>query len=75
MAHARVEEQRSISQSILSPREREVAELIARGSTNREIARTLHIADGTARRHVSNILARLDFHSRAQIASWLSGGR
>jgi DNA-binding NarL/FixJ family response regulator len=57
---------------ILSPRERQVAELVARGLSNADIARVLHIADGTARRHVSNILARLDFHSRAQIAGWFA---
>jgi DNA-binding NarL/FixJ family response regulator len=68
-------EQQPIGYGVLSPREREVTELVARGYTNREIARALHIADGTARRHVSNILARLDLHSRAQIASWLSGYR
>jgi DNA-binding NarL/FixJ family response regulator len=58
---------------ILSPRERQVAELVARGLSNGEIARVLNIADGTARRHVSNILARLGFHSRAQIAGWFAG--
>jgi DNA-binding NarL/FixJ family response regulator len=74
MAQALGDEQR-IGQSVLSAREREVAELVARGLTNRQIASALHIADGTARRHVSNILERLNFHSRAQIASWLTACR
>jgi DNA-binding NarL/FixJ family response regulator len=60
--HARAE--------VLTPREREVAGLIARGLRNREIAQALEIAEGTCRRHVANILAKLDFHSRAQIAVW-----
>lgn len=40
----------------LSAREREVAVLLARGSTNRQIAEALVIAEGTAERHVANIL-------------------
>jgi DNA-binding NarL/FixJ family response regulator len=54
----------------LSDREREVAALIARGYTNREIARELVIAEATAVRHVANILNRLGLRSRAQIAVW-----
>ena len=56
----------------LTPRERQVAELVARGLTNRQIAKALGIASGTAGRHVSNILDKLAFHSRAEIASWQS---
>jgi DNA-binding CsgD family transcriptional regulator len=54
----------------LTPREREVARLIALGKSNREIAECLTVAGGTAQRHVANILAKLDLSSRAQIASW-----
>ncbi len=54
----------------LTPRERQVAALIATGSTNRQIAQTLHISSGTAGRHVANIFLKLDFHARAQLASW-----
>ena len=54
----------------LSERELEVAALIAQGASNRDIARRLIIADATAVRHVANILSKLDFHSRAQIAVW-----
>jgi DNA-binding CsgD family transcriptional regulator len=56
--------------SILSVREREVAALIAAGLSNRAIADALVIAPRTADTHVSNILAKLDLHSRAQIAAW-----
>jgi DNA-binding NarL/FixJ family response regulator len=55
----------------LSEREREVAVLIARGCTNREIARELVIAEATAVRHVANILSRLGLRSRAQVAVWV----
>jgi DNA-binding NarL/FixJ family response regulator len=54
----------------LTEREREVVGLIVRGCTNREIAEKLVIAEGTAVRHVANILNKLDLHSRAQVAVW-----
>lgn len=58
--------------SPLSPREHEVAALIAHGHTNRQIAATLHITEGTAANHVLHILTKLGFSSRAQIASWVA---
>jgi len=54
----------------LTPREYEIVRLIARGLSNREIADELVISPATAARHVANILARLGFSSRTQIASW-----
>ena len=54
----------------LTQREREVARLAARGLTNREIAKALVVAEGTARVHVEHVLAKLDLHSRAQLAAW-----
>src|SRR5579864_607270 len=54
----------------LTPREREVAVLIAQGLTNREIGAALVIAEKTADAHVQHILNKLAFHSRAQIAAW-----
>jgi DNA-binding NarL/FixJ family response regulator len=54
----------------LTEREREVVALIARGCSNREIAQLLTIAEGTAVRHVANILGKLGFRSRAQVAVW-----
>jgi LuxR family maltose regulon positive regulatory protein len=50
----------------LTLREREVLRLVVAGLTNREIAQQLTIAVGTAKRHVSNIYAKLDVHSRVQ---------
>lgn len=53
-----------------TPREREVAALIAAGHTNREIGRALGIAAKTAEVHVHNMMAKLGARSRAEIASW-----
>jgi DNA-binding NarL/FixJ family response regulator len=55
----------------LTPREREVATLIAEGLTNAELARRLYISPKTAAVHVSNILAKLGVASRAQVAARL----
>jgi non-specific serine/threonine protein kinase len=54
----------------LSARERQVATLIAQGKTNREIAVELVVGERTVESHVSNVLARLGFTSRSQIAAW-----
>jgi non-specific serine/threonine protein kinase len=56
--------------ALLTARELEVARLVAEGCTNREIARRLVIAAGTAALHVEHIREKLGFHSRAQIAAW-----
>ncbi|GAB1693314.1 ATP-binding protein [Krasilnikovia sp. M28-CT-15] len=56
----------------LTRREREVAALIAEGLTNREIAARLVVAQRTAEGHVENILSKLGFTSRAQVAGWLA---
>jgi DNA-binding CsgD family transcriptional regulator len=54
----------------LTARECEVAALIVQGKTSREIAETLVITERTAEVHVGNILGKLGFSSRAQIAAW-----
>ena len=52
----------------LSPRERETLRHIARGASNKEIARALHIAETTVKIHVQHILRKLDLTSRVQAA-------
>lgn len=54
----------------LTPREQQVIALVARGYSNRAIAEALHIAEKTAEVHVSNILGKLGFSSRAQAAAY-----
>jgi DNA-binding CsgD family transcriptional regulator len=56
--------------SDLTRREREVAALLARGYTNRQIAEALIITEGSAHLHVVRLLAKLSFHTRAQVAAW-----
>jgi NarL family two-component system response regulator LiaR len=52
----------------LSPREREVLRLVARGHSNRQIARELRIGDETVKTHVSSVLAKLGVQDRIQAA-------
>jgi DNA-binding CsgD family transcriptional regulator len=54
----------------LTEREREVAILLAQGSSNREIASTLVISENTAEVHVKHILSKLGLKSRSQVAAW-----
>ena len=54
--------------SRLSPRERDILREIARGASNKEIARTLDIAETTVKIHVQHILRKLNLSSRVQAA-------
>ena len=56
----------SLASDLLSPREREVLQLIAEGLTNQEIANKLVIAPSTAKRHTINIYNKLDINNRAE---------
>jgi non-specific serine/threonine protein kinase len=58
--------------AVLTRREREVAALVADGLSNTEIAERLVISQRTAEGHVENILRKLDFRSRTQIAAWIA---
>jgi TolB-like protein/DNA-binding CsgD family transcriptional regulator len=53
----------------LTPREREVLSLVASGQSNAEIAAGLGISDHTAKRHIANVLARLDLPTRGAAAT------
>ena len=59
-----------LEENPLSERELEVVELIAQGKTNKEIAKSLIIAEKTARNHVSRILTKLGLTRRSQAAAW-----
>jgi len=54
----------------LTAREREVAGFLSQGKSNREIAEELVLSERTVESHVGNILTKLGFDSRAQIAVW-----
>ena len=56
----------------LTERERQVAELLARGLTNRQIASRLHVSERTVDAHAEHIRGKLGVHSRAQIAVWVN---
>ncbi|MGI5291014.1 ATP-binding protein [Nonomuraea polychroma] len=58
-------------QAQLTRREREIAQLVAQGMTNKEIAASLVIAQRTAEGHIEHILTKLGFNSRSQIAVWV----
>ncbi|GLZ28393.1 LuxR family transcriptional regulator [Lentzea sp. NBRC 105346] len=61
-----------LTDPLLSPRESEVARLVAEGLTNRGIAERLYISERTAQNHVQHILTKLGFSTRSQIAAWMS---
>jgi DNA-binding CsgD family transcriptional regulator len=60
--------------SALSDREREIANLIASGASNPDIAHTLFLSRKTVERHVSNILGKLGVKNRAQLAATMAAG-
>lgn len=56
--------------ALLSEREREVLEMVASGASNKHIARALELSLHTVKRHICNILDKLDCDSRGQAADW-----
>lgn len=55
----------------MTPRERQVIDLIAEGLSNKEIAARLHVAVHTVKSHVRNVMEKLTLHSRLQIAAYV----
>jgi DNA-binding CsgD family transcriptional regulator/tetratricopeptide (TPR) repeat protein len=56
----------------LTARERQIAELVAQGLTNRQIAAAEHISERTVETHVQHVLGKLGFATRTQIATWVA---
>lgn len=59
----------------MTPRERQIINLIAEGLSNKEIAARLHVATHTVKSHVRNVMEKLALHTRLQIAAYAHGGR
>jgi LuxR family maltose regulon positive regulatory protein len=59
---------RKSAAEVLTPREREVLELLSQGLANKEIARTLYISEATVKVHVRNVVAKLGVRSRTEAA-------
>jgi DNA-binding CsgD family transcriptional regulator len=59
----------------LTKREQEISHLVADGLSNKAIAERLVISQRTAEGHVENVLTKLGFHSRSQIAAWVGERR
>jgi len=65
---------RSVPGASVTRRQYEVAQLVAQGLTNKDIAGRLGISERSAESHVERIRIRLGFRSRSQIAAWVVGG-
>ncbi|EGX59565.1 LuxR family transcriptional regulator [Streptomyces zinciresistens K42] len=65
----------TVTGAVLTRRESEVAELVAQGLANQQIAERLVIARRTAEGHVERILGKLGFSNRSQIAAWVAAQR
>ena len=63
------------TESVLTPREREVADLVAQGLSSRDVAAKLVVSPRTVDVHVEHIFAKLGFNARAQIATWVAQQR
>jgi DNA-binding NarL/FixJ family response regulator len=63
---------RSGSRDVLTRREREIAALVARGFTNRQIAEKLLLARRTVSTHLEHIFSKLGVQARAEVAVWIT---
>lgn len=54
----------------LTAREQDIARLVAKGLSNKEIARALCITPGTVKLHLHNIYVKMTLRNRAQLATW-----
>jgi DNA-binding NarL/FixJ family response regulator len=65
-----VKEEEAASFSSLSQQEKMVLKLVSKGNTNKQIARSLFLGEGTVRNYVSSILSKLDVSNRAEAAAY-----
>ena len=65
-----VKEEEAASFSSLSQQEKMVLKLVSEGNTNKKIARSLFLGEGTVRNYVSSILSKLDVSNRAEAAAY-----
>ena len=54
----------------LSPREKEVLDLVSHGLTNKEVAEKIHVTENTVKYHMKNILDKLHLRNRSQVIAW-----
>jgi DNA-binding NarL/FixJ family response regulator len=66
MPEGMLEGTREGAESLLSARELEILLLAARGLSNEHIASSLHLAEGTVKRHLANVYIKMDVHSRGE---------
>jgi non-specific serine/threonine protein kinase len=64
-----------MSQENLTAREEQVLDLLVDGKTNREIAEELGISPRTAQAHVTNLLQKLRFRNRTELAGWWTANK
>jgi len=72
LGHTAPGRQRRFARGELSGREREIAELVAQGRSNREIAGTLFLAEKTIEGHLTNVFGKLGVRSRAEVAAYMA---
>jgi DNA-binding NarL/FixJ family response regulator len=68
-AHIATQLTNRMARSSLTPRERQILQLVAKGLTNKEIGRVFGISDNTARNHVNNIIEKLEVSDRTEAAT------
>ena len=68
VAYDRLAQRHAPSTMLLTPRERDVARLVATGQRNRSIAVSLGISEGTVKMHLHNVYAKMGLESRTQLA-------
>ncbi len=75
VSHRTNREQQDASISSLTPRERQIAELVCEGRPNKVIARMIGVSAGTVRIHLHNIYVKLQITNRTALAALLLGSR